>query len=130
VETKASFLEPEKLWVTVDRVDYESDAITPPEKPHCFVYHISIHNETEFPITIKGRKWVVRNDSGEVTVVEGSGVVGKFPTIEPNESFSYNSYHLLETRSAIAEGSYLGVDSEGKTVLVRIPPFRMVVPEK
>ena len=36
----------------------------------CFVYFITIHNDTEEPVTIKGRKWVVTNDEGEITAVE------------------------------------------------------------
>ena len=79
-------------------------------------------------MTIKGRKWVVTNEGGDVTVVEGEGVVGKLPRIDPGEKFSYNSFHLLDTRCAVAEGSYLGVDPNGRKVLTRIPRFEMVVP--
>ena len=60
--------------------------------------------------------------------VEGAGVVGQFPSIEPGEHFSYNSFHLLAGRSAIAEGSYLGLNAAGQKVLTRIPKFEMRVP--
>jgi ApaG protein len=109
-------------------VDFQPLAETPADRPHCFAYFISIHNDTELAVTIKGRKWVVTNDRGEVTAVEGEGVVGQSPVIEPGEKFSYNSYHLLDTQSAVAEGSYLGVDASGRRVLTRIPKFKMVVP--
>ena len=123
------FIEPEELTVTVDRILYQPQVNTPPDRPHCFVYFISIHNGTDLSITIKGRKWVVTNTWGEVTAVEGDGVVGQFPTIEPGDKFSYNSYHLLDTRSAVAEGSYIGTDAGGQKVLTRIPQFKMVVPD-
>jgi len=116
------------LRVTVDQVIYQPQVATPPDRPHCFAYFISIHNDTDLPVTIKGRKWVVTEEHGEITAVEGDGVVGQFPTIEPGEKFSYNSFHLLETRSAVAEGSYLGMDSMRRKVLTRIPRFKMVVP--
>ena len=122
------FLEPAGLRVTVDQVIYQPQVATPPDRPHCFAYFISIHNDTDLPVTIKGRKWVVTEEHGEITAVEGDGVVGQFPTIEPGEKFSYNSFHLLETRSAVAEGSYLGMDSMRRKVLTRIPRFKMVVP--
>jgi len=122
------FLEPSKLRVTVDEVIYQPDVSTPPDRPHCFAYHISIHNDTDIPVTIKARKWVVTNDQGEITAVEGDGVVGEHPTIEPGEKFSYNSYHLLDTMSARAEGSYIGIDAKGRKVLTRIPQFEMTVP--
>ena len=99
------------LRVTVDRVVYQPDALSPPDRPHCFVYYITIHNDSD------------------VTAVEGEGVVGQLPRIQPGEKFSYNSFHLLDARSAVAEGSYLGIDADGRKVLTRIPRFQMVVPE-
>jgi ApaG protein len=131
VESVASqnpYHEPDGLRVTVDQVLYQPDAPTPVDRPHCFVYCITIHNDTEVAITIKGRKWVVRNAHGETTAVEGDGVVGQFPTILPGKSFCYNSFHLLDTPSGLARGSYLGIDSTGRCVLTRIPPFEMIVP--
>ena len=125
----SDFFEPENLTVTVDRVVYEPDVDTPVNRPHCFVYFISIHNGTDSPVTIHGRKWVVTNSRGEITAVEGDGVVGQHPTIEPGEKFTYNSFHLLDSKTAVAEGSYIGVDANGKKVLTRIPKFKMTVPE-
>ena len=123
------FFEPEKLTVTVDRVVYRPEVDAPLDRPHCFAYFISIHNDTEIPVTIHGRKWVVTNSRGEITAVEGDGVVGEHPTIEPGEKFSYNSFHLLDTKAAVAEGSYIGVDANGRKVLTRIPLFKMTVPK-
>jgi ApaG protein len=122
------YLEPEGLFVTVDRVVHHPEAQTPPEMPHCFAYFITIHNDTDAFITIRGRKWVVKNARGEMTVVEGEGVVGEQPCIEPGGEFSYNSYHLLDTERAEAVGSYFGVDGEGRKVRTKIPRFEMVVP--
>jgi ApaG protein len=116
------------LRATVDRVVFHSQAQGPSDRPHCFVYFITIHNDTDVAVTIRGRKWVVRADDGEVTAVEGDGVVGQNPLLHPGESFSYNSFHLLRTRVAVAEGAYLGLTAEGRPVVVRIPAFRMIVP--
>lgn len=127
--TSPQYLEPAGLRVTVDRVLYQPEAQTPPERPHCFVYFITIHNDTDTAITIRARKWVVTNASGDVTAVEGEGVVGQMPRIQPGDRFSYNSFHLLDTTSAVAEGSYLGVDDSGTPVLTRIPRFKLIVPE-
>jgi ApaG protein len=128
VAAKNDFIEPPGLRVTVDRVIHHTAASTPPDRPHCFAYFITIHNDTETAVTIKGRKWVVTNDRGEITAVEGDGVVGEFPRIEPGASFSYNSFHLNDTRRAVAQGSYIGVDDLGRKVLTRIPEFTMTVP--
>jgi ApaG protein len=128
VSTPCDLVELPGLHVTVDQVVHEPEAQTPEDRPHCFVYFISIRNDSDTAVTIKGRKWVVKNAQGEVTAVEGDGVVGEFPTIEPGGKFSYNSYHLLDSDS-VAEGSYLGIDATGRKVITRIPSFRMVVPK-
>jgi ApaG protein len=127
-ESPPELLELPGLRVTVDEVRYEPHAATPPDRPHCFIYFITIHNDSDVTVTIKGRKWVVRNARGEITAVEGDGVVGKSPRLEPGQHFTYNSYHLLDTGHAEAAGSYLGLDERGRRVITRIPPFKMIVP--
>src|SRR5215217_6222459 len=82
------------LRVKVDDVIYMPSLDAPVDKPHPFVYFISIHNDSPVPVTIRGRKWVVQEDEGEITVVEGDGIVGHTPVIEPGGHFSYNSYHV------------------------------------
>lgn len=128
MKKKSDLIELPGLRVTVDRVVYEPDAETPPERPHCFAYFITIHNDSGVRVTIKGRKWVVTSTRGEVIVVEGDGVVGKCPVLDPGDSFSYDSCHLLDGNSAVAEGSYLGLDEQGRKVFTRIPKFRMNLP--
>ncbi len=116
------------LKVTVDRLLYQRLKTEQSEKPHSFIYFISIHNNSGVAVTIRGRKWVVTHDDGSVLVVEGDGVVGETPTIQPGGKFSYNSRHIIGTDSAMAEGAYLGVDDCGRRVMMRIPKFRMEVP--
>jgi ApaG protein len=116
------------LRVVVDRVVYMPHAETPADRPHAFAYFITIHNDSNETVTIKGRKWVIQNDIGEITAVEGDGVVGEFPQLEPGEHFSYNSYHINNTAKCWAEGSYLGVTEAGHKVRAKIPKFDMQVP--
>ena len=122
------FIELQKLRVTVDRVVYNPDFEGPADRPYCFIYHISIRNDSDTHVAIKGRKWVVTDAAGRVTAVEGSGIVGQFPELDPGDTFTYNSFHLLETRTGSAEGSYLGVDQRGRKILARIPRFEMAAP--
>lgn len=116
------------LTVTIDQVLHQSDAHTPPDRPNCFAYFISIQNDSDVTVTIKGRKWVVRDEAGDTIALEGDGVVGKFPRLRPGEKFSYNSCHVFDTPSAVAEGSYLGITDDGRKVFTRIPRFKMRVP--
>ena len=122
-----SIPELEGLRVTVDRVTFMPQLQATEDRPFPFVYFITIHNDSEETVTIKGRKWVVTDVRGETLVVEGDGVVGKFPRLETGEHFSYNSYHTIGADS-VAEGSFIGVTEEGMPVLARIPPFEMKAP--
>lgn len=128
VVPNSEFIEPSGLKVLVENVVFHPDALTPPDRPYCFVYVITIRNDTDFDVRIKGRKWVVTNARGEITAVEGEGVVGQFPDIVPGGEFRYNSFHLLNTQSGVAEGSYIGIDSQQRRVITRIPRFEMIVP--
>ena len=121
-------VELEGLSVAVDRAVYQSDIVTPEDRPHCFAYFITIRNSSDITVTIKGRKWVVNEADGNKTVVEGDGVVGMFPELESGESFDYHSFHLFSGDWAVATGSYIGVDANGRSVSTRIPEFRMDVP--
>jgi len=122
-----TLIELEGLRVTVDRVTYMPQLQATEDRPFPFVYFITIHNDSAETVTIKGRKWVVTDASGATIVVEGDGVVGKFPRIEPGENFSYNSYHTIGADS-VAEGAYIGTTEEGTPVIARIPQFEMKVP--
>ena len=62
---------------------------------------------------------------GNKTVVEGDGVVGLFPELEPGETFDYHSFHLFGGSWA-GKGSFIGLDEDGRMV-TRIPEFRMDV---
>ncbi|MES2657819.1 MAG: ApaG domain [Verrucomicrobiota bacterium] len=117
----------EGLRVKVDDVIYMPSLDAPPEKPHPFVYFISIHNDSPVPVTVRGRKWVVHEDEGEITVVEGDGIVGQTPVIEPGGHFSYNSYHVVG-RAAKVSGAFFGETGTGDWVFARIPEFRLEIP--
>lgn len=124
------FIELTGLTSTLDKLVYQPAMETPPDRPHCFVYYITIRNESEVAVTIKGRKWVVTNELGRVTVVEGEGVVGQTPVLTPGEEFSYNSFHLLDTKSGEAEGRFFGTDTEGRGIITRLSTFKMTVPSE
>ncbi len=115
------------LSVTVDSVVYDVSRPAPPDRPHPFVYQISIHNASDQTVNIFGRKWIVKDADGDTLVVEGDGVVGQFPSLAPGQSFTYNSYHVIKSEST-ATGSFFGATSAGKPVAAVIPPFEMTPP--
>ena len=124
-----SFEELDGLRVVVDDVIYMPSLDHPEDRPHPFVYFLNIRNHSAERVSIQGRKWLVHEDqTDEVIVVEGDGVVGQTPNLGPGEEFSYNSYHVARG-SGHAEGAFFGLTEEGRRVFVRIPRFKMKLPE-
>ena len=115
------------LSATIDRVVHVPHLDAPPDRPHPFVYFITIRTDSDCTVTIRGRKWVVTDALDQRLVVEGDGVVGQFPRLDPGEHFSYNSYHTIGTDS-VAEGAFFGVTDAGEWVFTRIPRFALSVP--
>ena len=118
-------IEPEGLRVALDKlVHHQENQSLPEVESHAFIYFLSIHNMSDRKVTLLGRKWVLENDDGTTTVVEGDKIVGETPTLACGESFSYNSYHLSHI-GAYASGSFHGYDEFENKIRVRIPKFRL-----
>jgi ApaG protein len=123
-----AFRELTNLRVIIDKIVYVPALEAPPDRPYPFVYFITIDNQSPETVTIRGRKWVITDQSGQKIVVEGDGVVGEFPRLRPGEKFSYNSYHVIGSDS-VAEGAFIGLTDEGIPFVVRIPQFKLDVPK-
>jgi ApaG protein len=116
------------LSARLDKLHYHhGGASLPADKPHAFVYFITIQNHSERTVTLLGRKWVVVHSDGTRLVIEGDKIVGETPRLAPGEEFSYNSYHVTGL-DAEAHGSFHGVDDLGRKVHVILPPFDMSIP--
>lgn len=116
------------LTARLDKLYYHHGGVSlPPDKPHAFVYYITILNASDRTVTLLGRKWVVLHCDGTRLVIEGDKIVGETPRLCPGEQFSYNSYHVTGC-DARAHGSFHGVDEYGGMVHVLLPPFDLVIP--
>jgi ApaG protein len=115
------------LKASVTRVVHDPSLSAPKDRPHPFVYFITILNESEETVQIFGRKWIVRDIEGRTEVYEGDGVVGQFPRLVPGQQFKYNSYHVVRVESA-AIGSFFGTTDSGLNVCVTMAEFVMCPP--
>jgi ApaG protein len=79
------------LSVKLDKLVYHHGDNLPPDRPHAFIYHLTIRNDSDRTVTLLGRKWVIENTDGTSLVVEGDKIVGETPTLAPGGHFSYNS---------------------------------------
>ena len=115
------------LLVKVDNVMHVPGLETPSDKPYAFVYFLTIENNSTETVVIRGRKWIVRESNGECVIVEGEGVIGEKPSLNPGENFSYNSCHVI-AEEAEARGSLFGRTASNDLFSVQIPEFTMKLP--
>ena len=116
-----------EISARVDRVEFAPSLHAPVDRPFPFGYAITVCNRSAQAVTIKARKWVVKDLTlGTCHVTEGDGVIGCRPRLEPGQSFSYESYHVVASDS-VAEGAFLACDDTGHVLVVRVPTFLMKV---
>ncbi|MEN8694045.1 MAG: ApaG domain [Akkermansiaceae bacterium] len=115
------------MRVEVEEVLHMPHLDAPADRPYPFVYFLSIVNDSQETVTILGRKWILRDDVGELVVVEGEGVVGETPKLEPGKRFSYNSYHVIKANTKV-RGSFFGMSKSGVPIRVEIPSFLLKIP--
>jgi ApaG protein len=118
------------LTAQLDKLVYHHGGPSlPPDKPHAFVYFVTIKNESDRTVRLLGRKWVVIQADGSRLVIEGDKIVGETPRLAPGEQFSYNSYHVTNCDAEV-RGCFHGVDDHGQKIHVALPPFNMTVPNE
>lgn len=118
------------LTAHLDKLCYHHGGSSlPADKPHAFVYFVTIHNGSDVTVTLLGRKWVIAHGDGSQLVVEGDKIVGETPRLAPGEQFSYNSYHV-SGGDAVVRGCFHGVDEQGRKIHVALPPFALTIPRE
>ena len=116
-----------RVCVQVQSV-YIATHSSPEDERYVFAYTITVCNLGRNTVQLIGRYWLITNGNGEASEVEGEGVVGEQPYIEPGDEFQYTSGAVLETPLGTMQGHYVMVDNEGESFQVEIPVFRLAVP--
>ncbi len=90
-----------------------------------FLYEIEILNVGTEVGTLLRRHWRIHDSSGEDTEVDGDGVIGEQPRIEPQGLHRYQSFCVLKTPSGFMEGHYTFVRTGGAEFRVEVPRFEL-----
>ena len=104
------------------------DRSSPRENQYLFAYHVTISNVGDETAQLVSRHWIITSAEGEVEEVEGPGVVGEQPVLEPGMSFEYTSFCPLKTAVGTMHGSYKMVKPDGESFEARIAPFTLAIP--
>jgi ApaG protein len=100
-----------------------------PSKERWFwAYHIRIENDGESAVQLISREWTIVDGSGGRHEVQGDGVVGEQPVIEPGAAFDYVSGCPLNTPTGYMEGCYHMIGEDGGGFSATIPRFPLSAP--
>lgn len=109
--------------------EYQPDYSSPAQMHFVFTYRITIENESEYTIKLLRRHWFIHDANSTVREVEGQGVVGQQPILEPGQTHQYVSGCNLKSGVGKMYGTYLMERVvDGKQFKVAIPEFTMVAP--
>ncbi len=111
--------------------EYKAEYSSPSQYHYVFTYKITIVNESASTMQLLRRHWHIHDVPSRKKEVEGEGVVGQQPILEPGDSYEYVSGCNLKSGVGKMYGTYLMERIvDGKKVKVNIPEFTLVVPFK
>jgi ApaG protein len=94
-----------------------------------FAYRICISNLGDYTVKLLRRHWTIIDPLYEDLEVEGEGVVGQQPVLEPGEVFRYTSGCAIESTIGMMKGTYqMERILDGKIIEVEIPAFNLIAP--
>ena len=116
------------VYISVETA-YQQPATPHGQQQHMFAYRITIHNQGFHTLKLLRRHWFITDVNHENTEVEGEGVVGLQPVLEPGESHQYVSGCAIESEFGKMSGTYLMERQlDGQLFNVAIPEFYLVAP--
>lgn len=116
-----------KFQISV-KTQYIEEQSEPENERYVFAYTITIENTGDLGAKLDSRHWVITDANGEVTEVQGQGVVGEQPFIEPGKSYQYSSGAVIATPIGTMEGNYHMVGQNGAEFEAPIPVFSLTAP--
>jgi len=95
---------------------------------YVWAYRIKISNRNPLAVKLLSRHWVITDGQGKTKEVQGDGVIGEQPLIQPHQHFIYTSGSPLGTPSGFMHGSFQMIDDEDRIFTVAIPAFSLDSP--
>ena len=108
--------------------NYLKGQSAPDENRYVFSYTINIKNLGNNSAKLISRQWIITDSNGNIQEVNGDGVVGQQPNINPGEEFTYTSGTIIKTPVGTMEGRYFMEDKDNKRFEALIAPFTLAVP--
>jgi ApaG protein len=107
---------------------YLAEQSAPRDHRYVWAYTVRISNESSSAARLVSRHWIITDGRGKVEEVQGPGVVGEQPRLEPGQSFQYTSGSMLATSRGSMHGTYQMERDDGSTFDAEIAPFALELP--
>lgn len=106
---------------------YQTEFSNPHLHHFVFTYKVIIQNKSSHTYQLLRRRWEIFDATEELKIVEGEGVVGQQPILEPGETHSYVSGCNLKSGLGKMRGNFLMEKVyDGKQIYVTIPEFQLI----
>lgn len=106
---------------------YQAEYSSPHQHHFVFTYKVTIENNSAFTIQLLRRKWEIFDAGRSTKLVEGDGVVGQQPILEPGKAHQYVSGCNLSSGLGKMKGLYfMERIQDGKIIEVKIPEFQLI----
>ena len=93
---------------------------------YSFSYYVSIENNSKETVKLLERFWTIFDSLNNTEYVEGEGVVGETPVLNPNEIYNYKSNCFLLSTTGAMKGDYKMINFDTlEEFLVTIPTFQL-----
>ena len=113
------------------KCNYWPDQSSPKDNLYFFIYYITIQNNSKQAVQLIKRHWDIFDSNTEKRIVDGIGVVGETPILEPGEKYEYNSGCNLVSEIGYMKGYYTMKNMADQSEMeAEIPRFNMIVPAK
>ena len=93
-----------------------------------WVYHVRLENHGNQAVQLLTRHWRITDGRGMINLIEGDGVVGEQPLLQPGQSHDYVSGCPLSTPHGSMEGFYTFRGEDGELFEAAIPYFPLAAP--
>ena len=111
--------------IRVEVLSQPSAHSRPAQGEWLFEYTVRITNQGPDTVQLLSRHWIITDGDGNVSEIQGRGVVGEQPVLAPGASFEYSSWCPLKTPTGMMRGTYQ-MSSPGKSPIeVEIAPFSL-----
>ena len=102
----------------------------PVSDQYVWLYTINIENGGTEAVQLLNRHRIITNAVGHVEEVQGPGVIGEQPVLQPGDSFQYTSGCPLRTPSGMMVGTYEMVGPGDERFDIDIPAFSLDSPHQ